>query len=283
MRASEPRTSVLKGSLEYIGKDGTITIPIFMYRKDSEIRNGGVEFHKYHSACDSRIQYRNYCPSCEVMLHEEDIVKRADFAGEAVEVDRDEIKSALREDLEQSISVLGTIPKKDVLAKMQNDVFAFHAIYQIRGFKTGTKKKEVLPTAERQLRLVLDALGKNGEAMYVRVPLSSGARFGLLFETGDVYTLYYQEEIRRDIQWNTPPGDGYSKDELAAVKTFLKSKEMTVDEMPSMSGMLEKVEEVLMNAEAAEVKESTPDGPTSVINVGGLMENLIKAVEENKK
>jgi non-homologous end joining protein Ku len=283
MRASEPRTSVLKGSIEYIGSDGTITIPVFMYRKDSEIRNGGVEFHKYHKDCDGRIQYRNFCPGCDKILFEEEIVKRADFGGEAVEADRDTIKSALKDDLDSNIQILGTIPKKDVIDRITSNVFSFHATYMVRGFKTGTKKKEVMPSSERQLRLVLDSLGKNGEVMYVRVPLSSGARFGLLFPTGDLYTLYYQEEIRRDIQWNYETGEGYSKDELAGVKAFLKSKEVSINETPSMAEMLTKVEEILSEAEASEPKTVSEDGPASVINVAGLMENLIKSVEESKK
>lgn len=283
MRADEPRVAVFKGSLEYIGTDGTITIPIFIYRKDSEIRQGGVEFHKYHASCDGRIQYRNFCPDCACIVEEVDIVKRADYGGDAVEVDRTEIQAVTKDELNGSVELLGTVPYKSIPPLINGNKLAFHAMFEVRGFKTGTKKKEILPSSEKQVRLVLDALAKIQSAMYVRVPLRTGTRYGLLFSSGDLYTLLYEEEIRSDIEWKFAAGEGYNKSDLSLISQFLKSKEMPIDGTPSMNSILTKVDDVLSRAASGIKAAPVEDAPTGRIKIGDFETRLKQAIEESKK
>lgn len=281
-RAAEPRTSVVKGSIEYIGKDGTITVPVFVYRKYSEIRQGGVEFHKYHRDCDTRINYKDWCPSCEQIVFPTDVEKRADSGGEAVSIDRAQLKSVVKGE-DSTIRILGTIPLKEVPVKMKSGVFAFNDVLVVRGFKIGTKKKEVMPSAERQLRLLLDSLGKNQEAMYVLVPLTSGARYGLLFPSGDLYTLVYEEELRADIEWNYGPGEGYARGDLTVLAKFLKGKEMSVDSPPSMQGTLKKVDDILTAGEVTPPGAIPEDGPAGVISIGEALKQLKTMGEKVKQ
>lgn len=276
MRA-QPRSALFKGTLNYDAEDGHISIPVFLYKMSSDIRAGGVEFHLYHTDCSTRVRYNYYCPVCDITVPKTEVTKMAEYGDAFVLVSREEVKEALGGD-SAAIEIIHPIPLDDIPRLIDSGVISPVDHYLVRGFKTGSKKREALPSVERQLRLLFDALDKNNQGLYVSVPVSGGIRMGILFPTGNLITIRYQEEIREPIPLMYGPGEGYDKREFAAISKFFKAKERPIMEAPSGQEQYEKVAALLDTKEkviTARPIEAPAEGlPAPLVDIRGFLDSL---------
>jgi non-homologous end joining protein Ku len=51
---------------------GLVSIPVRFYTATS---SKAISFHLLHARCGTRIQYRNWCPTCERLVERKDLVK----------------------------------------------------------------------------------------------------------------------------------------------------------------------------------------------------------------
>ncbi|HZR47617.1 MAG TPA: Ku protein, partial [Candidatus Manganitrophaceae bacterium] len=60
--------SFWKGSISF----GLVNIPVRLY---TATEDRPVKFHFLHKKCNTRIQYRKYCPTCKTDVDQEEIVR----------------------------------------------------------------------------------------------------------------------------------------------------------------------------------------------------------------
>ena len=60
--------SFWKGSISF----GLVNIPVRLY---TATEDRPVKFHFLHKKCNSRIQYKKYCPTCKTDVEQEEIVR----------------------------------------------------------------------------------------------------------------------------------------------------------------------------------------------------------------
>lgn len=271
MRAGAPKQTAIKGSLDYVGGDGAISIPIFIYRRQAELKSGGIEFHLYHSKCHTRILTKLWCANCKqgVQRHQ---VQRLTPVGETMKHVTEEELIDIFNSNDKSFQILGTISLKNIPTLMMTNSVVFHDSFMVRPMKMGSTSQTTMPSVEKQVRLLFDALGKNQQALYLEVPGYRMRRKGLLLPSGDLLTLKYEEEIREDIPMMFGQGDGYERKSLTDLSAFLKTKNIELESAPSCSELVEKVDELLLSKDpiASDNVSSESPGIIDIKSVSGI-------------
>jgi DNA end-binding protein Ku len=234
-RASIPRSATLKGYIAFMGKDMRISIPIFAYKKNADIKK--IELHMYHSADHGRVRYNRFCEECKQSLTWDDITKMAEWGNDRIEITSDELEEIFNK-TGNVIKVIHPIPLSSIIDNLLANLVFLKEIYEVRPFKADTKKppaKEV----ETMLISLFAALKANKQALLVTTSIDQIQRYALLFPNGDLWTLYYSEEIRADLplvhEGNIQKR--IDKELTSGFKSFLKTHESEISEEFSFEDM----------------------------------------------
>ena len=175
---------------------GLVSVPISLYSVAESAAN--ISFNWIHKDCGSRVKQRYYCPTDDVLIEREDLVKGYQFAKDQyVLFSPDEIK-ALDAQATNTIDITEFIPLDQV-----------ERIHLSRAYFLGPDKG-----GERAYRLLSAALRKTGMAALATYA-ARGKQYlvlvrpiedGLLLEQ-----LHYADELRSFSE--VPLGEGDVKDE----------------------------------------------------------------------
>ncbi|MGE5590665.1 MAG: Ku protein [Bacillota bacterium] len=170
---------------------GLVHIPVKLY---AATESKEVHFHQLHKACYTPIRYQKVCPTCEVEVGPDDIIRGYEYAKGAYVTVSDE-------DLEQ-------IPLDDVRALQILDFVALTEVDPIRYVKSYFTAPD--GPSLKPYRLLYEAMERTGKVAVARgvmrakehLMLIRNYRGTLLLET-----LFYGDEIRDPAELGELEGD----------------------------------------------------------------------------
>lgn len=273
-RATLPKSARLKGYIAFMGKDMGISIPIFAYKKNADVKT--IDLHMYHIADHGRIRYFRVCEDCHEKVSYDDIVKLTEWGDKKIEITEEELDSIF-DKTGHTIKVISPFSLTQIEPAIQKNIFMLKEVYEIRPFKADTKKS---PTKENALMLasLLKALESNKQALLVKTSIDRITRYAIILPNGDMWTLYYQEEIREDIPFDF--GD-VEKELLAGFKAFLKSKQQDISAEFSYSDMEEELNTLIEKKMPAEAMAVGGENP--IPDVSALLKSLKASTVTTKK
>lgn len=199
--------SFWKGAISF----GLVNIPVKLY---TATEDRPIKFNFLHKKCNSRIQYKKYCPVCKEEVSQEDIVRGFPYAKDQFVIMEEADFEKVDEKLSRTIEILNFVHLQEV-----------DPIYYDRGYylvpEEGSAKAYVL---------LRNAMKKTGEAAIARIALREKGRLALLRPMEGAIglsTLYYPESIRTV--------ESLSKEIPKEMEVKPKEMEMAIELMKQLS------------------------------------------------
>jgi len=255
--------TVWKGAISF----GLVNIPIRMF---TATEDKDIKFRFIHKTCNTPLNYKKVCPSCNVEVNEEDIVKGYEYEpGHFVVLKDEDFKAIQGESGAKNIEILDFVKLSEI------DPVYFDKTYYLAPQDTDGK-------AYNLLRRAMDDTGRIAIA---RVTIRSKQTLAALRVYQDALvmeTLFYADEVRPAEQIpNLPRNKETDEKELdIAVKLIdsltaeFKPEKYTNEYRTVLTELINK------KIEGEEIRVA-PDVPKS--NVIDLMEALKASLQETKK
>lgn len=175
--------TIWKGSISF----GLVNVPVKMH---AATESQEFQFNYLHKDCLHRIRSVKKCPSCDLELSMNDLVKGYEYEKDQYVVLSEEDLASLEKPLSRSIDILDFINLQEI-----------DPIYYQKSYYLSPEE-----TAQKAYRLLCQAMGESGKVALARVTLRSKQHLACLrvFEQGLVMeTMYYPQEIRHlDAVWD---------------------------------------------------------------------------------
>lgn len=160
---------------------GLVSLPVKLYSTGESSRR--ISFNMIHKECGTRVRQQYICPTDDVVVPREDIVKGYEFAkGQYVLFDDEELK-VLEAPKSDSIDIVAFVPEDQV------DRLLFNRAYYLGPDKGGARAYRLLSAALRETGRV--AIAKQATRGREYLVMLRPHDEGLLLEQ-----LYYANEIR---------------------------------------------------------------------------------------
>lgn len=159
---------------------GLVNIPVKLYVATS---SHGVAFHLIHAKCGTRIKQQQTCPTCNVVLSRDDLVRGYELSKDHYVQFTDAELEALEAEATKSVDILEFVPLPKV------DPIYFEKTYYLGPDKGG----------EKPYRLLADAMAKANRVAIAKLVLRGKEHLALIrpFQDGlGLNTLFYADEIR---------------------------------------------------------------------------------------
>ena len=248
---------------------GLVSIPVDLY---TAVSPQSVSFHLIHKPCGSRIKEQRTCPTCQVVVNRDDLVRGFEIAkGQHVPI-ADEELSALEHEASESMEIAEFVPLGAV------DPVYFEHTYYLGPRKGGEKPYELLSMAMAQAeRAAIAKLVMRGKEHLVLIRAAEG---GLI-----LHLLYYADEIRKFSE--------IDKDQAKTTETELELAKRLIRELSAERFRPEHyrdeyrdrvLELVHRKTEGKTVTGQRPPRPAEVIDLlGALQASLEKATPRAKR
>lgn len=273
MQAEIPKKTVLKGYLSFLAKDMGISIPIFVYKKNTEPKK--IERHMYHENDHGRIQYVRICSECNETISWDDIIKMVEWGENKIEISEAELEEIFNQS-GKVLKVTHPLSLSKLIPEIVDAKIFFKELYQVVPFRFD--KSGPSPQDEILLKTVFTALNTNKQALLVTTSIDQIDRNAVLFPSGNMATLYYEEEIREAL----PFGEGVepNKDLLNGFKSFFKTHEgeWIPASYEEQKGKLDKLIESKINVPIAKARKGKEIAP--VIEFQDILDVLKKSIEK---
>mgnify|MGYP000229960542 CR=1 FL=1 len=159
---------------------GLVAIPVRLYPATAP---GQVSFHLLHARCGTRIRQQLFCPTCNVVVDRNELVRGYEVAKDQyVRLTDDELK-ALEGEASKVIDIAEFVPLERV------DPVYFERTYYLGPDKGG----------EKPYRLLAEAMGRTGRAALAKFVMRGKESLVLIRARQDglvLHTLYFADEIR---------------------------------------------------------------------------------------
>ncbi|MBC7325465.1 MAG: Ku protein [Moorella sp. (in: Bacteria)] len=166
-----------KGAISF----GLVNVPVKLYKATED---SGIKFNYLHARCRNPIQYRRYCPYCQVEVPAEEIVRGYEYEkGRYVILKEEDLESIPREET-RSISILDFVDLEEI------DPVFFDRAYYLVPAEMGHKAYALL----RQ------AMATTGKIAIARVSLRTRESLAAVRVCGKalvLHTMFYPREVRR--------------------------------------------------------------------------------------
>jgi len=177
MQGRKPMHTVWKGAISF----GLVNIPVRMF---TATEDKDIKFRYLHKACNTPLNYKKYCPSCNVDVSEDDIVRGYEYEpGHFVILTEADFESVKGESKNKSIEILDFVNLSEI------DPVYFDKTYYLSPQDTGSKAYNLL----RQ------AMNDTGKIAIARVTIRSKETLAALrvYKNALVMeTLFYADEVR---------------------------------------------------------------------------------------
>lgn len=168
--------SIWNGSISF----GLVNVPVKMF---AATENKDVRFRTLHKACNTPIQYRKFCPTCEQEVATEDLVKAYEYEkGRFVVMDEQDFE-ALAVAQTRSVDIIDFVNLAEI------DPIYFYKSYYLGVGDTGHK-------AYWLLRKAMEAAGKIAIAKVIIRDKQHLAAVRVLPECLSLALMFYPDEIR---------------------------------------------------------------------------------------
>lgn len=258
--------TIWKGHL----KISLVSIPIKMY--NATTRGTSIRFHMLHEECNSRIKQQKYCPHCDRVVDNDEIVKGYPYGKDRYVVVPDEEIEKAQKETSDYIEVMKFVDKGEVPA-----IYFFDSHYLVPDGKVGAESFAVFHKAMTDM----------GKSAVAKVVLRNKEH--LLSVTPDnnlfmAYTLHYPGEIQNAEsleELKEVEKVEVEQDNLEMAETLIQNLtgEFTPDEYKDEYAETLK-EIVRAKAEGEEVQVAPEVEKGKVVN---LMDALEKSVQETGK
>jgi DNA end-binding protein Ku len=159
---------------------GLVSIPVKMYTATSP---AGVSFNMLHAKCGSRVRQQMFCPTCNVVVDRNDLVRGYEFSKDQyVRVSDQELKG-LEGEASKIIDIAEFVPLEKV------DPIYFERTYYLGPDKGG----------EKAYRLLADAMAKSGRVALAKFVMRGKESLVLIRSAKDglmLHTMYFADEVR---------------------------------------------------------------------------------------
>ena len=255
--------TVWKGAISF----GLVNIPVRMFTatEDRDIR-----FRYLHKTCNTPLKYKKFCPSCNMDVAEDDIVRGYEYEpGHFVILTEADFESVIEASNNRSIEILDFVDLSEI------DPVYFDKTYYLSPQETGAKAYNLL----RQ------AMNDTGKIAIAKVNIRSKETLAALrvYKNALVMeTLFYADEVRPAEQIPGLPAvtETNEKELDIAVKLIdnltakFEPEKYTNEYKTALTALIQK------KVEGKEIKVA-PEAPKQ--NVIDLMEALKASLQETKK
>lgn len=255
--------TVWKGAISF----GLVNIPVRMF---TATEDRDIKFRYLHKACNTPLNYKKYCPNCNVDVSEDDIVRGYEYEpGHFVILTEEDFESVKDTSKGKSIEILDFVNLSEI------DPVYFDKTYYLAPQETGAKAYNLL----RQ------AMNDTGKIAIARVTIRSKETLAALrvYKNALVMeTLFYADEVRPTEQIPGLP---------AETRTNEKELDIAVKLIDNLTAKFEPekytneyntalTELIRKKVEGKEVRVA-PEAPKQ--NVIDLMEALKASLQETRK
>jgi DNA end-binding protein Ku len=171
-----PPHSIGSGTISF----GLVSIPVKMYTATSP---GSVSFNLLHAKCGSRVRQQMFCPTCNVVVDRNDLIRGYEFSKDQyVRVSDQELKG-LEGEASKIIDIAEFVPLEKV------DPIYFERAYYLGPDKSG----------EKAYRLLADAMAKSGRVALAKFVMRGKESLVLIRSAQDgllLHTMYFADEVR---------------------------------------------------------------------------------------
>jgi DNA end-binding protein Ku len=244
---------------------GMVSIPVGL---TTAVQEKDIHFNQIHQKCGSRIKLQKYCPHCEIVVPNDELVRGYEYSKGSYVILTEEDFEDVPVPTKHTIEVIAFVKAEEI------DPIYYDSTYYLEAGEAGKKPFALLMKAIKGKGV--QALGKvalrNKESLCV---IREGAGGGVVLET-----LYFPDEIREA-----------SDQGLADIKIDDKELKMAnsliemLEEKFDPSQYQDEYRKVLMQriedkVAGKEVQHAPEAAPAKVVD---LMEALKKSLEEAKK
>ncbi len=185
---------------------GLVNIPVKLFSTSE----GGthISFNQLHKTCNGRIKQQLYCPTDDVVVDRDDLVKGYEFSKDQYVVFTEQELKALEEESSKAMEISEFVPLSSV-----------DPLYFESGYYLGPDKG-----AERAFKLLAVALRDSGHAAVAKYATRGRQNLVLMRPLGDclvMQQLHYADEVKSPAE--IPVGDVDLKPpELALARQFIE-------------------------------------------------------------
>lgn len=246
---------------------GMVSIPVGLY---SAVQNKDLSFNQIHEVCGSRIKQQKFCPTCNRVVENTELVKGYEYTKGKYALLKDEDFEALPVASKHTIDVTAFVRAEDI------DPVYFDATYYLKPDDIGRKP----------FKLLMTALQDKGVAAVAKIAMRSRENLCLLRPgngTVILETLYYPDEIRK------PEEEGL--DDITVDERELKMAESLVDLLSEefdpkkyhdeyRAALLERIE---AKVQGKELIEAPVPEQTRVIDLMDALKQSLENAKAKKK
>lgn len=158
-----------------------VNIPVRMYAATSP---QSLSFNQLHVKCNSRIKYDRRCPTCEVSVPNEEIVKGYEYAKDQYVIVSEEDFSKVRLESNKAISIVQFVDASEI-----DPIYYHSAHYLVPDGPVGEESyATILKAMEEKGRVALAKVVLSGKEQVVAIRPKDGALV--------MSALYYADEVR---------------------------------------------------------------------------------------
>ncbi|EPZ45671.1 Ku protein [Alicyclobacillus acidoterrestris] len=253
--------SMWKGSISF----GLINVPVRMF-KATESQN--VRFRQLHKVCKTPIQYHKTCPTCEVEVGTNDIVRGFEYAKGQFVVIEDEELEALTKARSQTLDIVHFTQAHEIDPVYYDNTY--YLAPEANGRKAYTLLAEALGKTDR-IAVATSVLRQNESMACIRM------KDGVLI----LQTLFWPDEIRQtgELPFVHQPPE-VSPDELEMAERLIEQLSKPFDPAAFHDERREQVQKLVeQKLEHANPEELAPAATTPAADVISLMDALQKSLK----
>jgi len=158
-----------------------VNIPVRLY---PAARSQSLHFNQLHKPCHTRIKYQKWCPTCEITVSNDDIVKGYEYGKEQYVILNEEDFTKVRLETTKSIQIVQFVHQGEI------DPLYYHGSHYIvpDGPVAIESFSTILHAAEEKARIALARVVMNGKEQVVAIRPHDKAFV--------MSALYYADEVR---------------------------------------------------------------------------------------
>lgn len=243
---------------------GLVNIPVKLY---GAIHRSDISFHLLHKKCSTPINYEKYCPTCNINLKIEDIVRGYEYEkGRFVVLSDEEIEFPYKDS--KNIEILKFVEFKEI------DPIYLEKSYYLQPAEG----------AERAYALLRTVIKKTGRVGVVRFILRERQHIGILrifSDTLTVQSIFYADEIVQPDFLNIPERIHLDEKEVELAEELLRHYSGKFNINDYRDEYRDELMKIIKSKIAGkEIKISPKKEVERVVN---LMDALKKSLEKKKK
>lgn len=165
-----------KGAISF----GLVNVPVKLYKATE---SSDLKFNYLHARCRTPIQYRKYCPYCQVEVPPEEIVRGYEYEKGKYVILQEEDLEGIPQDTTRSINILDFVDLEEI-----DPIYFDRAYYLVPG-----------EMGQKAYALLRQAMETTGKIAIARVSLRTRESLAAVRVSGRtlvMHTMFYPREVR---------------------------------------------------------------------------------------